>query len=511
VSTTLNPGKNFSPWAAAIFSAVLATVGAVGIGGWLVVALIHLSDRYAVGHVQGVWMALTRYASEGTLYPPLSDGVRFGGTRWMPLAILVNAWAARVTGEYLLSGKAVAIILFAVLLLLVFIVLRQLRCGWPLALALTAVLPATEVGALAGSVVGGDLLPVVFQVGSLLTASVALRYEGVGLMLGSGALAGFAACSKLTGVWAALAVLSWLGFQQDWRRIGWFAAACAVSAALTSGLVQWASHGRFLLNLTTLAFAGTAGPADLVRAPIRLMLTGITHAAAVWMVVPFALLGVYATRISSAVTPYSHALGWSFLLTVAVFADRGVGSNHLLDLSVLVIVVAGYLAPCLSPGGLGGVTVTTALALGVIWAGATGIARIAPELRDAITTVRTGPMPQYKPRPLDEIVAPGDTLLSEDPGIPILLGQAPVVLDPFMLRRFDEVQPHSVDALIARIDRAEFDYVATISELSGNDLWWQLHFGPRVVTALRAAYVFMGRIDGYYVYQRRQSVTSPRD
>ena len=34
----------------------------------------------------------------------------------MPLPIIVNATAARLTGEYLVSGKAVAIALFAALL-----------------------------------------------------------------------------------------------------------------------------------------------------------------------------------------------------------------------------------------------------------------------------------------------------------------------------------------------------------------------------------------------------------
>ena len=69
----------------------MCIVGAAGIAGWLFLALVHIGDRYKVGHVQGIWMALAQYANEGTLYPPLSDGVRFGGTRHMPLPIIVNA------------------------------------------------------------------------------------------------------------------------------------------------------------------------------------------------------------------------------------------------------------------------------------------------------------------------------------------------------------------------------------------------------------------------------------
>ena len=130
-----------------------------------------LGDRYKVGHVQGIWMALAQYAHEGTLYPPLSDGVRFGGTRYMPLPIVLNAAASRATGEYLMSGKAVAMLLFVALLILVFVVLRQLCCPGVPAFALAGLLSATNTGVLVGCSVGGDVLPVVFQICSLVTAS----------------------------------------------------------------------------------------------------------------------------------------------------------------------------------------------------------------------------------------------------------------------------------------------------------------------------------------------------
>jgi hypothetical protein len=67
------------------------SVGAVTIAGWLFLALSHLRDRYGVLHVQGAWMNLAKYANERVLYPRLFDGQHYGGTRWMPLPILLNA------------------------------------------------------------------------------------------------------------------------------------------------------------------------------------------------------------------------------------------------------------------------------------------------------------------------------------------------------------------------------------------------------------------------------------
>jgi hypothetical protein len=500
-------GDDRYPGTDAITKAALVVVGATGIAAWLVLGLAHLGDRYKIGHVQGHWMALAQYAHEGTLYPPLSDGVRFGGTRHLPLPILLNAAASRATGEYLISGKSVAMVLFVALLIVVYIVLRQLRCPRPHAIALAGLLPATNTGVLVGCSVGGDVLPVAFQIGSLLAVTTAVQRNASGWMIAGGMFAGLAASSKLTGVWAALAVTSWLAVQRDWRRVAWFVGACCATAAITLGIVQWASHGRFLTTFLTLTFAGTGGPIGWIRAPSQLTFFGIGDAPAVWMVAPFALLSVLAGWRSSALTVYHHALGWSLLLTLVVFTDMGAGLNQLLDPAVLTVVAVGVLASNRVLGRLGGITLATALAVSVIWGGITGVRGLIPDLREVVASARTGEtLPKYTPRPLSGIVAPRETLLTEDPGIAVLLGQMPIVLDAFMLRRLDDVQPRTIDVLVSRIEREEFDHVALIMPLDDEDYWWEYyHFGLRVIGALRRHYVLAGQVDGYNIYRPRRS------
>jgi hypothetical protein len=337
-----------------------------------------------------------------------------------------------------------------------------------------------------------------------VTVTAALRRGGiVAMMIAAGALAGLAACSKLTGLWAALAVCSWLALRQDWRRLAAFVAGCGTTTALTLGLVQWASEGRFLTTFLTLTFAGTGGTAGWIRAPNQLIFFGMRDASAVWMVAPYAILGALAVGRSLRRTLYHHALGWSLLLTLMVFTDIGAGLNHLLDLAVLTVLAVGYLASRFSLDRLGAVTLSTALVLSVIWAGVTGVRGRVPDLREAISSARTGQIPpKYNPRPLAGVVRPGDTLLAEDPGIAVLLGQTPIVLDAFMLRRLGEVHPENLDVLVARIERKEFDHVAMVVPMDEDDFWWQYdHFGLRVIRALRKAYIFVGQVDGYYLYR----------
>jgi hypothetical protein len=486
-------------WLTRLLAAALVIVAAAAVAGWISLALVHLGDRYRVGHVQGAWMALAQYANDGTLYPPLSDGTRYAGTRWMPLPILVNAAAARITGEYLVSGKSVAMLLFAALIVLVLVALRQGGCPPALALGLTGLLPATNTGILTGSSVGGDVLPVVLQLGVLLAA---MRATGPGAqrwMVAAGVLAGLAACSKLTGLWAAAAVGSWLGMRAAWRPLAAFAVAWVATVLCTLGVVQWASDGRFLATFLTLTFAGTGSAVSWMRAPSQLIFFGIEQAAAVWIVAPFALAGVVVAWRSSTVAVAHHALGWSLLLTLVVFTDVGAGFNQLLDPAVLTVIAVGHFVASRSRE----VTLVLAAALAIVWGGITGVRGLVPDLREAAATVRAGhALPKYDPRPLAGTIGAGDTVLSEDSAVAVLLGRTPVVLDAFMLRRLDELQPARVDGLVARIQHGEFDHVVLVVPLHGSDQWWQqYHFGPRVARALREHYVLAGEVDGYYLYR----------
>ena len=57
-------GEESYPALGTILKVALVAVGAAGIAGWLLLALVHVGDRYMVGHVQGIWMALARYATK---------------------------------------------------------------------------------------------------------------------------------------------------------------------------------------------------------------------------------------------------------------------------------------------------------------------------------------------------------------------------------------------------------------------------------------------------------------
>lgn len=504
------PADVLAPITRRLVTVALVAVAASAIAAWLFLAVSHAQDRYGVLHVQGAWMALARYANEGMLYPPLFDGEHYGGTRWMPLPILLNATTARITGEYLMSGKLVGLVLTSGLLVLVFVTLRRFETPTALATALTGTIVATDPGRIAGTTLGGDVLPVVLQVGAMLLATSA---RGTRSLVVGGGLAGLALASKATGVWAALALVTWLALDRRWRDLGVFVAAFSATGVLVLGAVELMTGGRFSENLLVSTFAGVGGGVGPIRAPNQFLYQLANFGPAVWALVPFAVLGVLIAPRVRHISAYHLALGWAFLLLLVTYTDVGSGFNQLLDFTVLTVIAVGHLAGQLDVSRLH-TPLATILALVVVWGTGTGVVlTLVPDVRATVEGTSLG----YPLHPLADRIAPADEILSEDPYVPLSLGRRPVVLDPFMLRRLDRVDPAAVDELIERIEDKEFAFIATIEPLDvndgvlsatdlgeprANDYWWdQFHFGLRVVGAMRRAYVLGGIVDEYYLYR----------
>src|SRR6187551_2812517 len=100
-------------------------VATLAILAWLFLAFTHLHDRFNVDHVSGTLLALTDRAREGVLYPPFFDGQTYGGTRTMPLPILLYAAATTMGSDILAPAKLVDLLASAALVALLIVVLRH--------------------------------------------------------------------------------------------------------------------------------------------------------------------------------------------------------------------------------------------------------------------------------------------------------------------------------------------------------------------------------------------------
>jgi hypothetical protein len=238
-------------------------------------------------------------------------------------------------------------------------------------------------------------------------------------------------------------------------------------------------------------------------APYRFVHLLIGDATTAWAVAPLAVLAVWMAVRERQISLYLVSLICASVVVVALLTDIGTGWNQLIDLVVLTALVIGELAgrAQVPSGALPARTarvLTTTIGVILLWVTLSGsIVALVP---DVLTTF-TGES-SYSKEPLAGVATSDSRILSEDPYVPMSLGQIPFVLDPFMLPRVQERRPDAVPDLIRRIEHQEFDLVVLIEPLEPVDRsWWRdLDLGVPVARAISRAYVYAGRSHGYYLY-----------
>ena len=488
---------------ASLLNVALALTAAVALLSVLVLAAAHLHDRYNVNHAAGSWLALAREAHDGTIFPLFEHGI-YGGTRFMPLPILAHAGLSELTGEYLVSGKLAALLGAAVLLALAYLVLRRLGCSRILSAGFVGVLAVTPAGLLAITGLRGDALSAAIQLGAV---ALVLRTVSRRAVLAAGVLCGVALFAKLSAVWALIAIAAWLALNHR-HRLAEFAAAFGGSVAVLFLAFELASDGRMLRSLESFGFAGgSSGTAFSGVSTFFQLLT--SRAEAIWLLFPLALVACALGLARRRPTLLQLAFLVEIPILFVVLRDIGADYNHLIDLAVLTVLVVGELGATMSKRA-GDATLVAALIPILVILGTLESLRteVKPEARQTVKEL-VGNHPDAYPRyPLAAYVGRGDTMLSEDPTIPLLLGQHPVVDDPFMLQRMQSSHSEWVAQLRTRIQRRAFDKLVLVRPLSDKAWFARSDFGTELADAMRRSYRLQAAVAGspesYWVYVPRR-------
>jgi hypothetical protein len=492
------------PAAAWILKASLWFASAVVAISFAILGTAHAQDRFEVGWVQGTRMALAKYANEGILFPPLYDGVNFGGTRFMPLPILFHAGTARVTGEYLLSGKIASYLASAVMLGLLFALLRKMGCRSEMAVALTAAVAATWAGFQTLLSIQGDALPVVWQLGAVgLVANRPNRRSAIW----SGGLCVLAVLSKMSAVWAPLAIAVWL-FIYHRGELAWFIGSFLLLLALSLGALQAASGGRMVANLYELSLAGVSGPGTIIRSPLRAVGMASEAGPAYLVLVPFAVLGAVLS-MRGRWGLYYIALGFAVLTLLVILLDEGALLNHFIDVTVLTALAVGPLVVARSGGRAARSMIAAGVGIALVWGMLVfAVVDLRPQVVGAIKTLRNGPSVDTDPLPLAGRIGPGDRLLAEDPYVALAYDRfPPVILDAWSLLRLERRHPDWIGDLAARIERREFDRIVLSYNLDLDfESWYsKVHLGRTIAAAIRDSYRLAEERQGYFIYAPAQA------
>lgn len=479
----------------AALNGVCAVGGALGLAGVAFIAAAHVHDTYAIDHVAGSWMALARAVNDGTLYPALHTATTWGGTRYMPVQFVVNAGLARITGEYVTSGKLISYVAAAALLALVYVSLRREQVRRGLAVGATALIGVAPLGLFAATSIHGDTLPVVLQIGAVLLAARGTRRAAAV----AGILCALAFLTKLSAIWAPVAIAVWFWLHRRdllTRFVGPLAATVGLGLA---GFGVW-SDGRLFENVFGLSFSGSSGvQAIVLDAPQRIADLLDVDAASVFTLIPVALFAIGIQLARREITLWSLSLLCSLGVLLVVQTDVGTSSNHLLDLVSLIVINACTLIREGERARLRPLA-ETALASAVVWGLFVGLAlTIVPGAKVAAKSLLGREPGRYASRPGNAYLPHGATILSEDPTIPVVRGESPLVVDPFMLLRLGKRHPAWQHALEQQIAEHRFARIVLLKRLDLQDSWWSTtDFGQPVATAIARSYRLQVVVPGYW-------------
>jgi len=486
-----------------VLTLLLAGLTLVTLASAALLAVVHVDDRYQVNQASGAWLALAQDLHDGTLYRPFFEHGYYGWSGYMPLQVVGQAGLSFVTGEFLVSGKLFTYAVGALLLALVYVLVRKLGCGRLLALALVAMVVATPTGLLALTGIHGDSLPLLLQL-----SAVALVWRSTSRLSVSvaGALCALALLAKFTAVWAPLAIVIWLLMKHRQRLVAFLASSVVVGL---SGLLifELASSGRLTTNLREVFAGGGASSEGSLSGGVSTFFDlAVSRAGAAWLLFPIALLAIVSALSRRRPTLFQLSLAFAVPTVIVVLGNPGADFNQLIDFTVLTALVVAELVADRDVALLGRTAATTLVAVVLVL----GIAQsfrvsMKSDVAQAVKVLAGRGSNGYAKEPLAGVVGRGDTLLSEDPSLPVILGERPVVLDSVGLRRLAARHPDWIARLTRRLDEGQFAKVVLIKPVEDEAYYRDISMGPAVRAAIARNYRLLVQkaappVPGYWVY-----------
>jgi hypothetical protein len=307
----------------------------------------------------------------------------------------------------------------------------------------------------------------------------------------AGVLCALALVAKLTALWAPAALVVWLLVRGSRRLAGVTAAVFAGTALLLLVALDLLSAGRMHDNLSRLAFAGSDGGRGAFGGVRTFYDLAIRDQRSAW---PLLLVGAATAVLAVArrrAGPHELAFGAALAILLVVLRDTGARENHLLDVTALAAIVsAGAWGERLVPARLTTAARVVVGAAAVAAVVAAGRHTLLPPVRDVVE----GTERRLEARSLVGLVTAGDCQVSQDPTLPLLLGQRPVVLDPFMLPRLDDDERYSRE-LARRIRERRFDRIVLFVRPDEDPFHFRRYdFGSPVADAIEDSYRLLATV-----------------
>ena len=442
-----------------------------------------------ISFASGVMITMAADLTKATFYRPLFGPVGYGGTRYFPLyfslqALLIKLGMPVLASAYLISAAAIVLLLWGT-----FRLLRELGAERWLAASAAVMLLASSSVQMALTTPQEDGLAAALNIWGLVIAARSAQNRRS--IFPAALLFTLAWSAKVTTVFGLAAAIVWLTLAGH-KRLAWrLALQTACGYAVVAAVIIVASRGRVLEIFRACASGGT-NLQFLIAAPVRMESMALYTDPILLPVAGLALLGLLSwNRLRS--LP-GLLLITTLAITIFIFGSPGTAQNHLLDVQVAAVILLATWVAAAAPlrKQLG----VCALALLTLAGGFLLVRHLRTWSR------------WYHPHQFQQVIAAVGAghrpILAENPIIPVLAGQQPYVLDPWMVQLLRTHLPGFQQPLLERLRRQEFGAVVlttgAISEKGAQEWFDNNSFGPGFVEALQEHYTLSQVIARDWIY-----------
>ncbi|MEM1354481.1 MAG: hypothetical protein AAGC44_06515 [Planctomycetota bacterium] len=464
--------------------------------------------RY-VNHVSGAWIALSQWTTQGFFYPPLEFDGNYGGTRFGPLAIALQAGAHWLSGDPIVGAKLLHAIYVVAIIFGIWTLLGPLNLPRHLRLFLSVSVLMSPIGWEAGLAIRHDGLATALQLWAVILVARQSKHPWFMVVLVA-MLATLAVLAKLSALWGGAACMFYLAWTAP-KKLFIYIPTGLVMMACGLGLVEWFSGGYFFENMAVCLFPSGGVSQGMDRHTVIhvckfFLKTMITDPLLLLMVI-FSVAGIW--RGWRVAPHFVIAYILVCFMSVYLLTRNGIDRNHLIDFLVVSALGAGLFlsgrtnqgakprGEKLKPGpvthGAGpvqrGWVLAALLAASLLYVvlpkhhNGTWFNRPRAVQKSVATLLGADP-----PIAVLEQFGPDDKVISFNPAVPVLLGQNPVVIDSWMLRVYFEQDREAEAEFVRRVQAQEFDaFVFSFDVGEGLDFADE-HFGALTLDAVRQNY-----------------------
>ncbi len=490
---------------------LLWMAGVIALCGSLLLILWFWRGAIPSGNTSGVWAALANDFAEGAFYRPVFDESGYGGTRYMPLFFVLYGLLISFFHDPITAGLSLSLATLVLLDLGIYFLLRETGTPKTLAIPLIFLAHASISLQLLTLETRGDFLAAGLNVWGILLALKHLRTHSWGLLtLSAGCFLG-AIFTKFTTV-GGLAVIALYFLIRDKRSSALYLTGLTALATL---VLLWGinllSQGKALASFQACALGGFNFDYAL-KTPLWFLTVTIQDPFFFVMM----CLAIYLTmkmKISQWKSFVPLYFGFTLISTFAIFSSPGTDSNHLIDLLIACILVLAL--PLQKNDSVPKVFNSYLLfvIIGILFMWIPGTLSI----KDHIEPI--GRPTQDTVRAIAQELGPKTkNILSENPMVPLLMGQRPIVLDAFSLRLIAQKSPAMRADFIRKIENRFFEAIVLLdwsgaplnqledamekhSSLGVDRFYGEVHFPPGFLDLMKKNYFLSFVKRPYVIYE----------